>query len=632
MLIKNSLEEKFKKIFESLNLNNFEKAESLIFEILRDFPEQPTALTILGVIRFKNKEFHEGFSLINKSLALNPNQPFAYYNFSIACFEIKQFDKALQLINKAIEIEPKNINFMFHQASIFQALEDINSALCCYQNIIKINPSHLNSLNNIGLILKRLGKFSEALVFFNKCLDLKNNFTEALINKAFVFESMSKFDDAEKTFKLALDLHSNNPELYLNRSVFKKRLGNYLDAIDDVNHAIELNPQFSDAYSNRGNLYFHLNNYLQALEDFNLAIKLDDANYKALVNRGNLLQFLGNYAEAKKDITKAIHINEHYYRAKFDLSIVLLFEKNFNDAWPLYDYRLKLNERISEYSNPSIPLLTNSNILNKRVYIWGEQGIGDQILFSSLLNILNLKSNHFVLGIDSRLIPLYERSFKNIHFVLNNTIVNVKDFDFQLPIGSLGRILINSCNDLRNQSYKFLLADSNKTLLIKKKIPSKNKKICGLSWISKSEVSGNLKSLTLKSLAPILELDDLIFVDLQYGDTKTERDDLKKTLGIEIFKADEIDNFSDIDGLASLISACDIVITISNVTAHLAGSLGIKTYLLTSFSNGKIWYWHKDDTVSLWYPSIQIFRQQSIGEWDKPILELAQHLKDVIYE
>jgi ADP-heptose:LPS heptosyltransferase len=89
----------------------------------------------------------------------------------------------------------------------------------------------------------------------------------------------------------------------------------------------------------------------------------------------------------------------------------------------------------------------------------------------------------------------------------------------------------------------------------------------------------------------------------------------------------EVDNFNDLDGLTALVEACDFIVTSSNVTAHIAGALNKKTYLLLPFAFGRIWYWGESRTQSLWYPSISIYRSNSSGSWDNPIDALSKNLK-----
>ena len=127
-------------------------------------------------------------------------------------------------------------------------------------------------------------------------------------------------------------------------------------------------------------------------------------------------------------------------------------------------------------------------------------------------------------------------------------------------------------------------------------------------------------------LIPILNLPDYIFIDLQYGDTSEERQKLLDKTGVNILKIDNIDNLNDLNGLASLINICDQIITVSNSTAHLSGSLGKKTLLLKSKGRGNIWYWSGDNHQSNWYKSIKIFEQKIINDWKSVVENVRDYL------
>ena len=94
---------------------------------------------------------------------------------------------------------------------------------------------------------------------------------------------------------------------------------------------------------------------------------------------------------------------------------------------------------------------------------------------------------------------------------------------------------------------------------------------------------------------------------------------------VEILKIDEIDNFYDLDGLASLIDACDCVVA-SNTTAHITGSIGKKTYLMIPQNRGRLWYWSKENEQSIWYKSIQIIEKTQFNSWDNVIENVTQKL------
>jgi len=87
-----------------------------------------------------------------------------------------------------------------------------------------------------------------------------------------------------------------------------------------------------------------------------------------------------------------------------------------------------------------------------------------------------------------------------------------------------------------------------------------------------------------------------------------------------------IDNFNNIEGLCSIIDACDFIISCSNTNAHLSGALNKKTYLLLPKGKGRLWNWNINDNFSLWYPKTKIFQQTIINNWEYPINTLKDEI------
>ena len=159
-----------------------------------------------------------------------------------------------------------------------------------------------------------------------------------------------------------------------------------------------------------------------------------------------------------------------------------------------------------------------------------------------------------------------------------------------------------------------------------KLLDKKFDKIIGISWKSKKTANTNqCKSLSLEDFILQLYSPNICFVSLQYGDVKEEINQLKQKHNIEIYDMEEIDKFNDIDGLASLINACDEIISIDNATVPLAGAIGIKSHIL--IPTNCYWWWGVDDTQSYWYPSLKLFRQTKSGEWDLPFLQVKNKIE-----
>ena len=129
-------------------------------------------------------------------------------------------------------------------------------------------------------------------------------------------------------------------------------------------------------------------------------------------------------------------------------------------------------------------------------------------------------------------------------------------------------------------------------------------------------------------LSEILKLENVEFVNLQYGDISTEVAHVNKALDIKIDSVQDVDLYEDMDGALGLIDAFDIILTTSNSTAHLAGALGKEVLLLLPFSVGRFWYWHDIDGISLWYPSVRVFKQEQQGDWSKPIQAAKAYLEN----
>jgi ADP-heptose:LPS heptosyltransferase len=119
---------------------------------------------------------------------------------------------------------------------------------------------------------------------------------------------------------------------------------------------------------------------------------------------------------------------------------------------------------------------------------------------------------------------------------------------------------------------------------------------------------------------------DVVLVNLQYGDVDDEIRAFKEETGIDVLQCASVDNREDLDGLAALIEACDLVISTSNVTVHMAGALAKETWVL--LHHVSIYYWLLERKDSVWYPSLTLYRQPVLDDWDSVYVSLRQDLQE----
>ena len=115
-------------------------------------------------------------------------------------------------------------------------------------------------------------------------------------------------------------------------------------------------------------------------------------------------------------------------------------------------------------------------------------------------------------------------------------------------------------------------------------------------------------------------------LDVQYGDTESERRLVEQEVGARIEHLPELDLYGDLEGVAALCAACELVITSSNVTAHIAGALGRPVWLIAPKGNGRFWYWFSGRSDSPWYPAMRIFDQVAPGSWRETLDGVAREL------
>ena len=451
---------------------------------------------------------------------------------------------------------------------------------------LKPNDYELNSL--LGGTLIQSGDFDAAIESLEQALKLKPDYAEAHFNLGNALNEKGDQGAAIESYKRALQLKPDYTDAYYNIGVALQAQGELDAAIDSYKQALKLNPDFAEAYYNMGN---------------------------TLVDQGKL-------EGAIKAYRKAIAIKPNLAEVYNNMSLALLATQNFSQGFKLHEWRWKTKERDGTFLQSSKPLWNNEQ--GKSVFVWGEQGIGDEIMFAAMIPELHKLSSKIILRCDARLIPLFKRSFPgNIIYYSKGEAVAEDEYDFHIPIGSLANIFRTSLESFKQTSAGFLNYDREKTSRLRGTIlAGEEKKVIGISWKTQTELKGGGKrNIKLADLVQRLDHADTRLVCLQYGDVDDELKALKSDLGIEIMQVPEVDNMNDIDGLASLIMACDQVVSTTNATVHLAGALGANTQVLLPFSTR--WIWGSSGSDSFWYDTVSPCRQNNTGDWSDVLRALA---------
>jgi len=364
------------------------------------------------------------------------------------------------------------------------------------------------------------------------------------------------------------------------------------EAIETLKPITELTPLLRAAYTQRGRCHWEMHRWREARESFETAVRIEPDNADAW----------------------------------WSLGLIALQEGDFETGWKGYERRWDSQAFKSPKLVTKLPRW-EADKNYKSVLVWPEQGIGDQIIYSSLLQELRHHCEKVTVMIDIRLVELLKRATPWINFVRHDAKLRNSDFDSQIPIASIGSHFIKSSKDISELvATGYIKSDLARVDQIKNELDIKpDDFVIGVSWASTAEKIGPHKSVKLEELVGLWDIPNAKIVSLQYGKPDYDIEPFEAKTGKKIYQC-MVNNFFDLEGVAATISNCNAVVSVSNANVHIAGAMGKPVYVLDA---NKLWYWnHKDSNTSLFYPSVKLFpREHMLAPWTDQIEAVIKELR-----
>ena len=493
-------------------------------------------------------------------------------------------------------------------------------------NLINIYPRNFLAFNLIGQIELNFKNFKNSIFYFKQGLIVKSDYFDLNFNLSNALILTKDFKQAIYYLNICRDINNSIPDVYFSLGISHRELNQYSLAKENYIKCLELDKNNIKAKYNLAKILSIEGKDDEAANHYIEILQINPLFLKALINLSNFYFFKKDYNKSLDYINKALTVDPSSALSKYNKSLILLKIGKFEEGWDLYENRWFIG------SKKFITLPTDKKFFNikealtKKLLIWFEQGLGDEIMFCSILTKFQDIKNLISCKCDQRLISLFKNSFPHINFYNHETCLSKIDFSTHIPAGSLFKYYKNNISDFNGKAY---LVPNNFQDISEKinRLKKNNYKIIGLSWKSTNKEFGD-KSIALDKLFKVLEDKKFIFINLQYGEVSKDIELIKKKFNKDIYSIS--DNYSDIDRLACLISKCDEVISIDNLTVQLSGSLGVKTRVLLHSRND--WRWLKNSEQSYWYSSLKIYHQMDDFSWDKALINLNNDLEKHLNE
>jgi Tfp pilus assembly protein PilF len=401
---------------------------------------------------------------------------------------------------------------------------------------------------------------------------------QAMVQDALRHHQDGRLADAERMYREILSVDPEQADSLHLLGMIAYQNGCHENAVELIGKAIAIKGKAATFHSNLGNVLQSQRKLAEAGACYQRALVLRPDLAETWVNLGNIFKARGEVDSSLTCYRRALALNPELAEAAAGESMALLLSGDFASGWKHFDRRWQTKDFNSPMRVYPQPLWNGEKLASGRLLIWGEQGIGDEIMFAGLTPDLIRTGNRCVLDCDARLSPLFARSFPSVDVVSGIDPESHQELEIaaHLPGGSLPGFFRATKDAFAVTTSPYLVADVAERARFHGRYGD-GRKLVALAWHTRNKTTGIDRCVELPMLAPIFSQPDIQWISLQYGD----HDALEKEVaGTPIVVDRTIDQFANVDRFAAQVAAMDLVITIDNSTAHLAGALGVPTWVL----------------------------------------------------
>ena len=540
-----------------------------------------------------------------QSLAVQP-----LLDSAIAALNAGNIRAAEDCALKALEIDERSGVAWYALAVAREQSGDFAGSIKCYEAALQSLPDHAEIANNLGRLAFRLDQFEVAEKLFHHFLARYPNHPEGANNLACALRAQARFDEAIEVLRASLTADPSHAFVWNTLGSVMAEQGDMANAIVFFDEAIRLDPKLSKARYNRGNMSLALGDPAGALVDCDRAL----AATTALDERAMM-------ALAK--------------------STILINLGRVGEGWDEYEARLDPHfAGVTQFLVECPNWAPETDLNGKSLLLIGEQGLGDEVLFANtvpdILDALGAEGR-LTLAVEPRLVGLFQRSFPTASVAAHATYnhhgrtVRVAPFlkpeqqnlDFWAPIASPLRRFRRSIESFPTRD-RYLIPDPTRVAHWKTQLAEAQPgpKV-GLLWKSAVANSGRHRFFcAFEQWARVLANRDVTFVNLQYGDCQPELETAERDFNAKIWTPPGIDLKLDLDDVAALSCALDLVIGFSNATFNIAAACGVPAWLISNPGA-----WPRLGTARYpWYPQVRVYLPDGFGVWDPVMAQIGGDL------
>jgi tetratricopeptide (TPR) repeat protein len=540
---------------------------------------------------------------------------------------------ARRSLEDVLKLDPRNAAACFHLGMLIAQTEKYPECASYFARALEIEPDRAAWWIALGELARRHADHAKALEYFGMGVSIDADVAHAQRCLGQQLRLLGRAGEAIRHLRRAHELAPDTPGTMRDLVTCLIEFDMCEKALSVATQAVERNPSSGEALYCRGVAYQKLHQPERALESYESAMRLHAGDAELHDARGSTLQEMGRLDDALAAFEAALALRPESPLALFHRGLARLLLQDFAHGWQ--DYEMRRTARGASLP-ANAPRWKGESLAGRSLLLRMEQGLGDEIMFASMLPELIGKADHCLVECDPRLRALFRRSFpaatvfgaipdRSLPYPLLR-----HRFDFETDMGSLPLVLRRGLAEFpRHEGY--LKADPERVAYWRARLAQLGPGFkVGISWTGGVRKTRRaLRSIELAQWLPVLAAPGARFVSLQYTpEAAGEAAEMHARHGVRIEHWREA--IEDYDETAALVCALDLVVSVCTSVVHLGGALGAPVWVMAPYSPE--WRYGFRGESMPWYPSVRLFRAPAYGEWQPVIAAVAEALRSRIAE
>lgn len=571
----------------------------------------PSRLTVEAMAHHQAGRLEEARTTYLRALAAAPDEAEILHLLGVVACQLGDGASGLSYLSRAVALRP---TFADAHCNLGQALLDAGrwkEALAAFDGALAARPDFGEAHDKRGLALQRLDRPTEAVEAHREACRLLPRSAVARSNLGGACLALERYEEAEAVCRKALLLAPMMADAHVNLGLALGKLGRLAEAEAALRRAAGLAPH-GDAHYNLGCVLLDANRPVEAVAVLQTAIAVRPDFAAAHNNLGTALRQDNRVGEAEATFRQALALDPASAEAHFNLALALLVGGDLSAGWPEYEWRWRMKAVHTVGIPRARPRWSGGRLDGRTILLHAEQGLGDTIQFLRYVPRVAALGGRVVLEVQPELVPLLA-GFPGVAQVVARG--ERCDCDCHCPLLSLAGVFATTLETIP-APIPYIMPDPRRAEAWVARLAPWPRPRVGLVWAgSPDNRNDRNRSLPFNHLDALLAVPGPTWLSLQKG--------REAPAGSKM--VDLAPDLTDFAETAAALAHVDLVVTVDTSVAHLAGAIGVPTWILLPHAPDWRWLLAREDTP--WYPSARLFRQRTPGDWtgviDRVVAEVA---------